>query len=1547
MPPRRDPSPTNEPPPLTAKIDQLISATTAANSTATQNAAQLAALLKATENLANKISLQTDTNTMLSNHLQNLATKFTSHTSQTQTASSSSSTIPPIPPILAGLNQPSQSSGASVQNPSQSFPILIGQQPLNQLTHQPVTVTQPPNQPRSPKISLPLFDGSNPLDWIFQADNFFNYYNTPIAQRISLSVFYFTGEALSWYKHLATNEMLGTWATFKRELELRFGPSTYENHEATLFKLRQTTTVAEYQSEFEKISNRVNVLSPQTLKNCFISGLRRDIQNELAILKPLTLHQACALARLVEDKLGPQFKTKIPFTSKITTSATLPSPSNSATTTPLSKISSTTSSNNQSSLPFTRLTPEALQQRRRDGLCFRCPEKYFSGHKCSPPQFLLVVDNDDSDAMPPDPESSDQFTTTEPPQLLSLSDAAFFGLSSSQTLRVKGLIANHPVTILVDCGSTHNIIQPRIASLLSLPTQSIYPFFVMVGNGQHIQCSGYCPMVQLLVQNSKFSLPFFVIPVEGADVILGVAWLSTLGRLSADFSVPEITFTKDGQACTLTGDPLAQPASPSTLSTMIRQNAIASLHTLTYQHLNPTALLDQPVSHDDPQILTLLHDFHSLFEHNHTLPPNRPHDHHIPLLNDNQPVNVKPYRYPHFQKQIMTTLIQDMLKDGVIRPSQSPFSSPVLLVKKKDGTRRFCVDYRALNAVTVKDRFPIPTIDELLDELHGATVFSKIDLRSGYHQIRVAAADIHKTAFRTMDGHYEFLVMPFGLTNAPSTFQAAMNDIFRKVLRRFVLVFFDDILIYSPSKELHYLHLRHVFQTLVTHQFSAKPSKCVFAVSDVSFLGHRISSQGVAPEDDKIEAIQKWPQPTSLTALRAFLGLTGYYRRFVPHYAEVAAPLTDLLKNKSLVWSTLAQEAFLALKGHMEQLVTLALPDFTKVFDVTTDASGVAIGAVLSQDNRPIAFFSKKLGITMQGHSTYTKELYAITEAVKKWRQYLLGRKFRIFTDHHSLKHLLSQTIQTPEQQKWVTKLMGYDFEVHYKPGKENLVADALSRVDQPSVLSISHPSAPWLEEIRQYLREDTLGKELVANITSDPSSFPHHIFRDGLVYIHNRIWVPPLPQLRDQLLLEFHSSYLGGHAGIQATYRRLASVISWLGLKKDVTTFVRQCKVCQTTKISPHKPYGLLQPLPVPDNTWEAISMDFITKLPSSRGKTAIWVIVDRLSKFAHFVALPRHYTAVSLASLFLREIYKLHGLPKTIISDRDPIFISRFWKELFKQIGTTLHHSSAYHPQTDGQSELTAIDMTPFKALYGKEASAIHEYIPGTSNTASIDATLQEHDRVLSLLKASIAKAQSRMVKNANTKRMDQEFQVGDFVYLRLQPYRQQSVATRSNHKLSKRFYGPYKILERVGKLAYQLDLPAASRIHPVFHVSLLRKSFTKDTPPSTELRDFGSDFTISYLPQDVLQQRVNSEGVKEFLIQWEHKPLEESTWETESYMTNEYPYFNCHIEDNVVSQGDGIYISGHLTPSPIVQDPGPTEVASSGRPKRRTHVPSKLLD
>jgi hypothetical protein len=379
---------------------------------------------------------------------------------------------------------------------------------------------------------------------------------------------------------------------------------------------------------------------------------------------------------------------------------------------------------------------------------------------------------------------------------------------------------------------------------------------------------------------------------------------------------------------------------------------------------------------------------------------------------------------------------------------------------------------------TSKDKFPIPVVDELLNELHGARFFMKLDLRSGYHQVRMHPDDICKTAFCTHQGHYEFLVMPFGLSNAPTTFQALMNDVLRPYLRRFVLVFFDGVLIYSSSWAEHLQHVGIVLNALRAHRLHLKRSKCSFGASSVAYLGHVISAEGVAMDADKIAMVASWPAPRSARALRGFLGLAGYYRKFIRDFGIIAAPLTCLLWRDTFAWDDEADAAFLALKGALTTGLVLQMPDFDRVFTVDSDASGAGFGAVLHQGAGPLAFFSKPFAARHLKLAAYEQELIGSVQDVWHWRPYLWGRHFLVRTDHYSLKYLLDQRLSMVPQHQWVSKLFGFDFVMEYRPGRLNTVADALSRRDTEALIegaaatvaaaALSGPSFAYIDDVQR-----------------------------------------------------------------------------------------------------------------------------------------------------------------------------------------------------------------------------------------------------------------------------------------------------------------------------------------------------------------------------------------------------------------------------------------------------------------------------------------------
>lgn len=521
-------------------------------------------------------------------------------------------------------------------------------------------------------------------------------------------------------------------------------------------------------------------------------------------------------------------------------------------------------------------------------------------------------------------------------------------------MRLATRLANEQVVALVDSGSTHNFIHADLAFRLGIPLSLVRDGVrVVVANGDRLTSPGIARGLNLRVADEVFDVDCYALHLGCVNIILGTQWLRTLGPILWDFVNMRMAIWRGCREVMLYG---------------VLDERLASTCAAI---------------HADDLLLSLLAEFDDLFALPTGLPPARAVDHRIHLKTGVSPVAVRPYRYPQLQKDELEKQCAEMLAQGIIRPSTSPFSSLVLLLRKHDGSWRFCMDYRVLNTVTAKDKFPIPVVDELLDELHGAHFFSKLDLRSGYHQVRMHADDVHKTAFRTHRGHFEFLVMPFGLMNAPATFQALMNTVLAPFLRRFVLVFFDDILIYRRTWAEHLQHIQAVLTVVRANNLVLKRSKCHFGERQISYLGHVVSADGVAMDAQKVCTVADWPRPRSVRAVRGFLGLAGYYRKFIRNYGTIAAPLTALLKRDAFQWTPDAARAFTELKQALSTAPVLQLPDFALPFIIECDASGSGIGAVLHQGAGPLTFFSRALAPRHAGLAAYERELIGLVQAIR------------------------------------------------------------------------------------------------------------------------------------------------------------------------------------------------------------------------------------------------------------------------------------------------------------------------------------------------------------------------------------------------------------------------------------------------------------------------------------------------------------------------------------------------------------------------------------
>ncbi|KAH9680152.1 Endonuclease [Citrus sinensis] len=1380
------------------------------------------------------------------------------------------------------------------------------------------------------KLKIPSFQGKNDpeayLEWEKKVELVFDCHNYSEEKKVKLAAVEFTDYAIIWWDQLVLSRRrnrerpINTWEEMKAIMRRRFVPSHYyrELHQRLQSLTQGSRSVEDYHKEMEIIMIRANIEEEREATMArFLHGLNQDIANVVDLQHYVELEDMVHMAMKVER----QFKKK------------------GSTRTNLGSSSSWKSKWSKDEKVVSKPKIEPIKDHKEGGNQSKgkSDSQHSIASQCPNKRVMILRDDgdveteseSDDDPMPPLEDANDGVEYPVDGKLMVARRALNMQVKEDAEVQRDNIfhtrchIKDKVCSMIIDGGSCTNVASTSLVEKLKLKTlKHPRPYKLQWLN----DCGEVKVNKQVLVSFSigryKDEVLCDVVPMHAGHILLGRPWQydrrvthdGYLNRYSFVMNKRQITLVpltprqvyEDQMSIKKESDSKNENESTKEreierkASEKIEKNIVerkerqqvnlfakesevkraffskqpiivllckeACLHTNEHNSSLPSA------------IVTLLQDFDDVFPNEvpNGLPPIRGIEHQIDFVPGATIPNRPAYRSNPEETKELQRQVEELLEKGYVRESMSPCAVPVLLVPKKDGTWRICVDCRAINKISVKYRHPIPRLDDMLDELHGSCVFSKIDLKSGYHQIRIREGDEWKTAFKTKYGLYEWLVMPFGLSNAPSTFMRLMNHVLRAFIGKFVVVYFDDILIYSKGLDEHIEHLQSVLTVLRKEKLYANLKKCSFCTNQIVFLGYVVSAKGIEVDEEKVKAIKEWPTPKSVSEVRSFHGLASFYRRFVKDFSTLAAPLTEIVKKHvGFKWGSEQERAFNLIKEKLVSAPLLALPDFTKTFEIECDASGIGIGAVLMQEGRPIAYFSEKLSGAALNYPTYDKEMYALVRALETWQHYLLPKEFVIHTDHESLKHLKGQGKLHKRHAKWVEFIEPFPYVIKYKQGKENVVADALSR--RYALISTLNAKLLGFE----YIKELYVNDPDFANVFNacEKVAFGKFYRHDGLLFRENKLCVPH-SSLRELLVREAHGGGLMGHFGIAKTLDVLKEHFFWPHMKRDVERICEKCITCKHAK-SRILPHGLYNPLPIPSEPWVDISMDFVLGLPrSKRGSDSVFVVVDRFSKMAHFIPCHKTDDATNIANLFFKEIVRLHGVPRSIVSDRDAKFLSHFWKTLWGKLGTKLLFSTTCHPQTDGQTEVvnrtlstllraiiqknlktweeclphvefaynrtvhSATKFSPFEIVYGFNPLTPLDLLPLPINErASIDGkkkaefVKQLHERT----RQHIEKRTEQYATQANKGRKQVVFQPGDWVWVHM---RKERFPAQRRSKLLPRGDGPFQVVARINDNAYKLDLPGEYNVSATFNVSDLSPFDVGEDSRTNPFEERGND-------------------------------------------------------------------------------------------------------
>ena len=1379
----------------------------------------------------------------------------------------------------------------------------------------------PPFTGEDRQLTQPFIDS---LELVFEGG-----YDTYTSDRRKIVTFrsLLTKSAAIWQNNLVEKPV--EWEEFKK-LFLK----AFTDHDAIhraftdIWTIRQgNRRVTDYATSFQQIAGHLVSMDVDTKMRLFRQGLSEELQVQLSYntRKFDSLSDVIDAATFLDNIMANNAYRHRTRPSDVNHSRKFGQPKQQTQFSQVNQPANLANANRQRG----PLSDQEKARRRELQLCWYCASPDHGKQDCrllarriasvnvnSPP---VVIQNQDFPCPPPFVQTINDVEFYDGPVCLSASaiyeDSHAKDIKMGEQLHIpfQLRIGNTKLDAraFLDCGADRCYMDAKFASHLQIPLIPLeFPLPVQLADGTATAMFIKHRTAPLgLIIGEHYETRTFLITQLCRNVMFGCDWLKHHNP-TIDWDKPSITFRSPYCLANCCSIPQEAPA----------------------LYISSVGDIEYPPGHIASIQIDFVKEFPEVFEEREFDDPlpHREADCPIDVLENTMPIHYKSYRFTDAQKRELDEYIAKSLEKGHIRPSKSPWAFPIFFQKNKKGKKRPCVNYRGLNNVTIKDRYPLPNIDYIVEEMRLGRVFTKLDLHGAYNLLRMKKGDEYKTAFSTPSGHWEYLVMPFGLANGPAVFQRFMDNIFRDILGKYVFVYLDDIIIFSTSPQDHIIHVREVLQRLQDNRLTCGLHKCVFAQSKLDdFLGYSVSGDGVAMQIDKCQQIKDWPIPESAHDVQILLGFANFYRSFIPKFADICMPLTSLLsKGTEFTWGPDQHQALESLKNMITSDIVKPHPEPSKRFFLETDASLYALSGILSQEDdvgniRPVSFYAKKLTPAQRNYDIGDRELLAIVESCKHWRHHLAGARhpIRVITDHANLVKFTTTKTLNSRQERWSIILADYDLEIIHRAGELNGAADALSRrpdlIPADFALDMDRPILRLAEiNITDLPRQLQASYEVIENLTEVVKKYRLKQ-RDGLWMTEDdRIFIPT-DSLRLEILALRHDHPMAGHYGITKTISLVKRDFWWPGFRKFIKKYVKSCS-CATAKTARHAPYGELCPLPIPERPWDHISIDFIGPLPPSMGFSMIAVWVDRFSKMAHFIPCSQHVTADDVAEMLIDSIFRLHGLPSSIVSDRGPQFVSRLWNKFCESMNIKVTLSTAYHPQTDGQTERVNQTLEQYIRTYSNYqqsnwakllplAEFAYNNAPNVSTKASpflanygfhpkTDVLQFQNisddtpDRTTSLieqftkLKDNIAMAQTTQKKYADQRRVPMEFAVGDSVYLSTADLNLQ----RPSKKLSQKRIGPYKILAKVGKVAYKLDIPRRLRIFDTFHVSKLEQYHADPFPSRAPLRpppvmvDNAEIYEVDYL----LDSRIHRRRLQ-YLVKWTGYPEADSTWE---HLSNE---------------------------------------------------------